>query len=299
MSKGLIFFFCACGILVFTIINLSIGPIISGKVGYTNRIGGYWNTANCAYYSYLYDEAKKTKSGNELKYDEKWTKTECERKKAMYNMEYTSFIFNIVIGFVCSLLGLLHYFEVKKEFVVKTGIIGLVCGIVGFALSLVYVIFNGIVYTTYYDTDTNYKTDGDGAFAEWKNDKYECFYYDEPNNKHAIVAKYSDLRKKQYNYNNDLYKAFNSIDSEAHNCQRINPSACLTNEGYITTSQLTYGYNPVKKCDHLYYYSNPVNNSNKDKSDRFLTALIMSLLVCLANIGLAIFGFLLFRTGEF
>ena len=299
MSKGLIFFFCACGILLFTIINLSIGPVISGKVGYTSRIGGNWNTANCAFYSYLYDEAKKIKSGNELKYNEKWTKTECERKKAMYNMEYTSFIFNIVIGFVCSLLGLLHYFEVKKDFVVKTGIIGLCCGVVGFVFSFVYVIFNGIVYTTYYDTNI-YKTDGKGAFAEWKNDKYECFYYDKPKNDHAIIAKYSDLMKKQYNYNNDLYKAFNSMDSEELNCLYNNPSACNLNEGYIPIPQKTYGTNPVKKCDYLYYNSGSTNyNTNKDKSDRFLTALILSLLVCLANIGLTILGFLLFRTGEF
>ena len=39
---------------------------------------------------------------------------------------------------------------------------------------------------------------------------------------------------------------------------------------------------------------------NKDLSDRFLTALILSLIVGLANIGLALFGFLLFRTpGDF
>ena len=39
---------------------------------------------------------------------------------------------------------------------------------------------------------------------------------------------------------------------------------------------------------------------NKDLSDRFLTTLILSLIVCLANIGLALFGFLLFRTpGDF
>ena len=40
--------------------------------------------------------------------------------------------------------------------------------------------------------------------------------------------------------------------------------------------------------------------SNKDIFNRFLTALILSLVVCLTNIGLALFGFLLFRTpGEF
>ena len=52
-------------------------------------------------------------------------------------------------------------------------------------------------------------------------------------------------------------------------------------------------------CKNLYA---PIENEikNKDISDRFLTALILSLFVCLANIGLALFGFLLFRTpGDF
>ena len=32
MKKGLIFFCCACTILLFTIINLSIGPIVNKKL---------------------------------------------------------------------------------------------------------------------------------------------------------------------------------------------------------------------------------------------------------------------------
>ncbi len=32
MNKGLIFFCCACAILLFTIINLSVGPIVTGAV---------------------------------------------------------------------------------------------------------------------------------------------------------------------------------------------------------------------------------------------------------------------------
>ena len=160
MSKGLIFFCCACAILLFTIINISVGPIISGKVGndsMPNPVGGSpyinlaWGTANCQYFSDLYDEAKKTIDGDELKYDYEWGKNECYRKKGMHDMEYTSFIFNAVIGFVCGLLGLLHLFDVKKEYVSKTGMIGLICGFIGFVFSFVYVILNGLVYTTYYD----------------------------------------------------------------------------------------------------------------------------------------------------
>ena len=55
MSKGLIFFCCACAILLFTIINISVGPIISGKVGNdsmpdpsdsSSYINLDWGTAN-------------------------------------------------------------------------------------------------------------------------------------------------------------------------------------------------------------------------------------------------------------
>ena len=60
MPKGLIFFCCACCILLLTIINLSIGPISS------RRITG-WGTLNCAADKDIYKEAKKTKSGDELK----------------------------------------------------------------------------------------------------------------------------------------------------------------------------------------------------------------------------------------
>lgn len=52
-------------------------------------------------------------------------------KKGMYDMEYASFIFNIVIGFVCALLGLLHLFDTKKEMVPKTGLIGLGLDLLG------------------------------------------------------------------------------------------------------------------------------------------------------------------------
>ena len=295
MSKGLIFFCCSCAILLFTIINLSVGPIISGKVG-KDKQGNefYWGTANCEYWKDLYDESHA--SGDALKYGLEWAKDECIRKKAMHDMEYTSFIFNAVIGYVCATLGLLHLFDVKKEFVSKTGLIGLGCGIVGFVFSFVYVILNGLVYTTYYDYDNNnfiYKRDSDGVFAEKKGNDYECIYFDSEHNTHALIAKYSDLIQKQYNYNKDLYESLEKIDDSC----KIAPSilSCGT-DGKIDSSSYT-------ACgDKLYVDVNylTIGVENKDISDRFLTTLILSLFVCLANIGLAIFGFLLFRTpGEF
>ena len=294
MSKGLILFCCSCAILLFTIINLSVGPIISGKVG-KDKQGNefYWGTANCEYWKYLYD--KSDDSGDVLKYGLEWAKDECIRKKAMHDMEYTSFIFNAVIGYVCATLGLLHLFDVKKEFVSKTGLIGLGCGIVGFVFSFVYVILNGLVYTTYYDYDNNnfiYKRDSDGVFAEKKGNEYECIYFDSEHNIHALIAKYSDLIQKQYNYDKDLIESLAKINSA---CKSDSPNNCGS-DGKISTT--------VSGCDKLYIddysSSSTFEVTNKDLSDRFLTTLLLSLFVCLANIGLAIFGFLLFRTpGEF
>ena len=288
MSKGLIFFCCSCAILLFTIINLSVGPIIHGKVN------NDWGTANCEYWKDEYDKYKSAITGDALKYSYEWYKDECIRKKAMHDMEYTSFIFNAVIGYVCATLGLLHLFDVKKEFVSKTGLIGLGCGIVGFVFSFVYVIFNGLVYTTYYDDGLLYKRDSDGVFAEKKGNDYECIYFDSEHNIHALIAKYSDLIQKQYNYDKDLIKSLEKINSA---CKTTSPHCGP--DGKISPT--------VSGCDKLYIddYSSSSGSStfkvtNKDLSDRFLTTLLLSLFVCLANIGLAIFGFLLFRTpGEF
>ena len=178
MGKGLIFFSCACCILVLTIVNLSIGPIITGRTGI---IG----TQNCE----ALKDADDANTGDG-KYSTGWAVDECIRKKGMYDMEYTSFVFDIVIGFVCGLIGLLHLFEVKKDFVSNTGLIGLICGIVGFVLTFVYVIFNGLVYTNYYNENHKvYKTDGDGIVAEASGNKYECKYFDEKGNTHALIAK--------------------------------------------------------------------------------------------------------------
>ena len=297
MSKGLIFFCCACCILLLTIVNLSIGPFISG---YFND----WGTLNCALDKDNYDKAKDDgKEGDELKYGAKWEFENCRRCKGMYDMEYTSFIFDVAIGFVCGLMGLLHLFEVKKELVSKTGLIGLCCGIVGFILTFVYVILNGLVYTTS-DTDI-YKMDSNGAFAELKdNNKYECFYFDKEYNTHALEAKYSDLGKKQYNYDKDLLKKY--YEPEVYQCRR-EPSICA--KEYIEITQTYSDDSGIHNCKYLYYkteYPSPYDELyewrtefwNKDKSDRFLTTLILSLLVCLANIGLALFGFLLYRTPD-
>ena len=311
MGKGIIFFACSCCILVLTIVNLSIGPIINQKT----QIEG---TENCEQYKDLHDAA----TGDDT-YGYEWEADRCVREKGMHDMEYTSFIFDIVIGFVCSLIGLLHIFEVKKDFVSNTGLIGLICGVIGFVLSFVYVIFNGLVYTSYYDSDI-YKTDGDGIVAELSGNKYKCKYFDKKGNTHALYAKYSDLGKKQYNYDKDLQKkilenincivdfsissigSIGSIGSSGSsgssgsignwNSENLE-TLCADEETFDIPSSIAL----ATPCKNLYaIHSTNFEITNKDKSDRFLTTLILSLFVCLANIGLALFGFLLFRTpGDF
>ena len=282
MGKGLIFFCCACCILVLTIINLSIGPIVGGS--YFSS----WGNENCALKKDEYDKDKDDNGCDDdcLKYGAKWEFNECQRKKGMHDMEYTAFIFDITIGFVCGLLGLLHHFDLKKDFVSNTGLIGLGCGIVGFVLTFVYIIFNGLIYTTY---DTGIiKRDGDGVFAEriGNTNDFKCLYYDEKNI-HKIYATISDFGKKQYNYDKDLYK-------------NIISSGCIA-EDFASGCEDDEKITLALANDCKVAYTSPTNSIIfKDLSDRFLTALILSLFVCLANIGLALFGFLLFRTpGDF
>lgn len=288
MKSGLFFFCCACCILFLTIINISVGPITSGtlKRNFGNSDVGTWN---CAIYKDLYDMAKDSgKSGDALKYGEKWDLDDCRRCKGMHDMEYTSFIFDIVIGFVCSLVGLLHLFDVKKDLVSKTGLIGIGCGIVGFALTFTYVILNGIVYTT---TDTGIpKRNGDYAYAEKNGDNFKCLFFDKQYNTHSIYATVSDLIKKQYNYVKDWDKDLDQL--------------CVTNAHVDDCSSREtipiQTFDVYKDCKYLYTNDYGDEIINKDLSDRFLTTLILSLFVCIANIGLALFGFLLFKTpGDF
>ena len=276
--------------MILSAINISIGPIVNKKVGTD------WGTANCEYWKDQYEEKKTTLSGKEIKYEEGWKKEECLRKKGMYNMEFTSFIFNICIGFSCGLLAFLHLLEAKKDFIPKTGLIGLICGVVGFVLSFVYVVYNGIVYTKYYEY-TIYKRDSEGAFAVLNGDKYICFYHDEPANKHSIIAKFSDLIKKQYNYDKDLIASYKSPEVRA--CKK-SPTLCLDGKEIVASDITPDSSVPsITKCNYLYDNNDPITTlSNKDLSDRFLTTLILSLIVCLANVGLVIFGILLFQKPE-
>ena len=228
MGKGLLFFCCACCILVLTIVNLSIGPVISGVVGGDIVFTKPWGLVNCKKLKDDYDDAQGLTEAQEK--DHETQIDYCTRIKGMHDMEYTAFIFDIVIGFVCGLIGLLHLFDLKKDFVSNTGLIGLICGIVGFVLTFVYVIFNGIVFTGQYSDE--YERDGDGIFAEVQNDgSYKCLYGDNSGDHFAGRAKFSDLNKKQYNYKHKFYEGVTTNCVDDDNKWMI----CCANQEKITS----------------------------------------------------------------
>ena len=318
MGKGTLFFCCASCILVLTIINLSIGPIVSGALNgiLKNFVGEDLGTLNCKKKKDELDWAKDQPNTNAngidideyIKYFYEYPYNACQREKGMHDMEYTAFIFDVVIGLICGLLGLLHIFEVKKDFVSTTGLIGLICGVIGFVLTFVYVIFNGLVYTTVYvgifdgnNINGIYRRNEDYAIAERDGSNYKCLYFDAKFNYYSMFAKISDLGKKQYNYDKDIRDDVNSVNFKS-GCKDTTSSIapyCTMSEK-LDDSDARRFYN--RDCEVVYVndIGTELGITNKDLSDRFLTTLILSLFVCLANIGLALFGFLLFRTpGDF
>ena len=303
MNKAFIFFLSATLIVVFCTVVLNTGPII------TEAVGTEWKNINCIKAKDDYDiskedweketdEAQKASKEKIAKSNKKKI-DRCHRKKGMYGLEYASFIIDIIVGIICSLLGLLHYLDEGKSFEKKTGLIGLIAGVLGFIITLIYIIFSGLVYTNYSST---YKTDENGIIAKWDNTQgaYICTFYDEED-EDAVYAKYSELGKKQYNYNKDNYLNFNFLDEEKKGCNIENNNIkCQSNKKLAENSNIiskkTY-LDGSKDCENIYLPNEGIEN--KYLNDKWLTTIIFSVLIVVCFISLSFFGFLLFRaTGE-
>ena len=292
MSAGANLFMCSCAILAFAIINLNVGPNVNSKLKSESIL------LNCKNLSDHLDYMVETYPSTTKEWIEEQEKTirECRNRRAMYDMEYTSFIFNAAIGFICTLLGL---FGLQKEVIKKSGIVGMALGVIGFVLTLVYVIYNGVVYTNYYDTEIP-KRDGEGAIAELVSEgNYRCLFFNKENDTDALYAKYSDLIKSQYNFDIDLIKSF---DSEEH----PEKGRCvITEDDYINNCKKseiweTYAVYNGQPCAKLYYTSYSLDrpytdDSNYDKSARFLTVLIFSILIILCHLGLIGSGLMMMK----
>ena len=306
MNKTLIFFCISCCLLIFSIIVICTGPVITGVVE------GSWRNQNCQRYSDHHKYVDDKNLGGDLK-DEflkhlKKGQHLCERQKAMYGLEYASLISDLFFGVLCSLLSLLHYFGIGKYCEKITGIIGLACGVIGFILTLIYIIYSGYIFThdgpgkaydlhasspptsspiSHYNTGALVKLDKDRVFAEWKEGKYECFYYDK-DDEDSFYAKYNDLGKKQYNYHKD----FELADGDYQRCKISNNPTII--------SPKTICKNPTDRilssCNKLYYSGNNLDDEiyYKYRYDKWVTSIIFGCFIIALNLGLAIFGFLLF-----
>jgi len=299
MKKTLFLILSGC-IVIFSIICICCGPIITGVIPRAS----IWKTQNCQLISDLYKSAKDTNAGSDIIKGYKKLRNKCNREKAMYGLEYSSLIIDVICGFVCTLLGLLHYFDVAKPFEKVTGIIGLASGIIGFILTLVYVCYSGYIFTKdpydkgsgSYTSGTHdfiYKRNGDWAFAKFEEGKgYKCLYYKEKDDI-SMLAKYSDLGKKQYNYNKKKNQEKLDRNSDYYKCKysdSTGPKVCGTKE-YFPTSSVT-----LNTCKNLYAETIDDTIDRKYLFDKWVTTIIFSCFIIVCDIGLAIFGFLLFKS---
>jgi hypothetical protein len=293
MKKTLFLVFSAC-IVVFSIISICTAPIINGVLTKDNS----WNTLNCKLkedeYKIIKDKDNYPNKDIDLE-DKKKEKNECNRKKAMYGLEYSSLILDITLGFICAVLGLLHFFDVAKPFEKITGIIGLSTGVITFVLTLVYVCYSGYIFTNHiaYTSDQNIpgfllvKLDKEGACAKKEEgNQFKCLYY-KSDKENSGLAKYSDLGNRQYNY--EKKRLYPEDNSKYSGCE-IDCSICLSNE-YFTDS----GHS---NCEYLYSSGLATEFVNKYIFDMWVTSIIFSCFIFVCAIGLAIFGFLLFNSSD-
>jgi hypothetical protein len=281
MNKLVIFLFIAAAILIFSIISISVAPIIN----LIKPEFSQWGKFNCQYYA---DIAKYSDSLDE-KFKNEEKRNLCYRQNAMYGLEYSSFIIDIGLGFICAQLALFHYFQIGKSFIKYTGLIGLIGGAIGFILTLVYVCFSGYIFTN--DTAFKYPDNADSGpfinklYPNGASYKYaiqnvqtsaKIYPYSNDKSYDSQYIKYKDLGDSQYNYDKKFYEAYYGLRSTGS-------ATCKT----IFSSSCEYYY------DKIYD-----NNENKYLYDRWCLSLVLSVFITISNIGLLIFGFLLFKGGD-
>jgi len=277
MTKNTFILIFSLCILLFSIIILSIGPIINKK------IGTEWGYQNCDIISDQIDILNEdTEKFNKMYYL-------CQREKAMHNLEYCTFIINIIAGFICADLAFLHYMNISKDFKIKAGIIAFSSGFLCFILTLVYICYSGYIFTNdiaYMKLNINYdnfnfdtgkaieKLYSNGASLKFDGYSYLPEYYYDRDSFSGFI-KYKDLGKSQYNYDSDYYKKY---------------------QGYIEASGEIYQCRDVQyNLDCKYIYKEPeLENTNKELYSRWVGTIIFACFTLVCNIGLAFFGFLSF-----
>jgi len=291
MKNNLFFLISSVVIVVLSIIAVITAPIINGIIGQD------WGTENCQKYSDNYDYYKKNNEPQNKIDNEKKELKKCNRNKAMHDLEYASFIFDIVVSFICTFLSFLHYFNVGKYCEKITGIIGFASGIIGFFLTIIYVIYSAYIFNN--DNDKTDKLFENSAYMKLDGTKYIYTYTKEEYDKdpNVVYAKYKDLGKKQYNYNSDLYKQSQDTNSEFYNCHQFNIAINNYHTDFSGYQSKSYTNGNSMVCQYLWENSGSEikykDSKNKYLYDRWLTTIILGVFIALFDIVLSLFGIFL------
>ena len=271
MNKTLILLFISLAVLIFSIISISVAPIINNLLSNFTT----WGKNNCQYFA---DVAKYTKQLDEKYKNEKYRNV-CIRQNAMYGLEYSAFIFDLAIGFLIGQLSLLHYFNAGKSFEQKTGLIGIIGGGIGFLITLIYVCFSGYIF----NNDVAYRqADNSGNIITrlYSNGATQkavdgTFIYSNEKEEDAQYVKYKDLGGKQYNYNKKIFEAYQIS------------SSCITSTGTGCLST---------NCEYCYKSATDALAEVKNKYlyDRWCLSLVLAVFITALNAGIVVFGLLLF-----
>ena len=298
MSNNLLFLIFSFSLFVLSTISICLAPIINGAD--KGVIFKDWNIQNCKLMEDIYqhdkDEKKYAVDLQDVKVEEKIEKrkiSECKRHKVMHGLEYASLIVDVVLGFICFFLGIIHFLEPGNNFEKITGILGLLFGIIMAIVTIIYIGFSSYIfsnevvkrdlkYYVLYENKALYKL----ISGDYYNDYDEKDYYEDTD---VIYIKFKDLGKKQYNYDPELFQASTISDSYYSQCnadQNSDLSGLMAN----------------KECDYLWYTHNSMlkndNNDNKYLYDRWLTTIIFGIIITICGIAMAIFGFLLFKNSN-
>lgn len=298
MNKELLILCISLGILGFGIISLFTAPIIN-EINDSKTDFSKWGKLNCRLYA---DNEEKSNNLDEVQKNKKW-KNICYRQKAMYNLEYSSLIINIVLGFVSAQLSLLLYFKIGNSIEKITGIFGIISGIICFILTLVYISFSTYIFhndTAYGVLNTNGYDDHnaiDRLFSNGGSYKLQVGTSTNPNEITKIIypkelnnedynrkIKYRELGDSQYNYNKRLYQSYGD------GCHGDpDPGVGDTCPQYGTVN--------AKNCEYI-YKNRETSVENKYLYDNWMTTIIFGFIIIALNIMLIIFGIILMKNTD-
>jgi hypothetical protein len=227
----------------------------------------------------------------------------------MAGLEYSAFNVDVIFGFVCAILGLLLY--LGNNIAKIAGLVGLASGVIGSLLTFVYIIYSGIVFNNdvvykNYDSvnpyiDADLATTSDGAVLKFKDNKYVCIFYDK-DNKDKLYRKYSYYGVKYLNYyhlnrkdkDDEYYKHTRCIVTSS-----VTWDGCKTSdESNTQTTKRKYqddDGNDKGECDKLYLNDGNSYNTRKNLYNSWVITIVFGCFIFVLDIGLAVFGFLIFK----